>query len=91
MENLYVPTHNSYRLEGKGSDIIWWQLIGLGFYILVSLVYTEAPEFPVLAEIIQKVGDVGEAIVPGFCRYKTNSKTKSRGYLVFPCFGIPSI
>ena len=66
--------------------------MGLGVYILVSLVYTEAPGFPVLAEIIQKVGDVGEAIVPGFCRYKSNdSKKEPQGYLVFPCLGIPSI
>ena len=40
--------------------------MGLGFYILVSLVYTEAPGFPVFEEIIQTVGDVGEAIVPVF-------------------------
>ena len=57
---------------------------GLGFYILVSLVYA-AQGFPVLTAIIQAVGDVGTAIVPGFCRYKSNnSKTKFLGYLVFP-------
>ena len=59
--------------------------MGLGFFILVSLVFTKAPGFPVLADIIQTVGDVGTAIVPGFCRYKSNdSKTMSQGYLVFP-------
>ena len=41
--------------------------MGLGFYILVSLVHTAAPGFPVLAEIVQIVGDVGAAIVPSFC------------------------